>query len=33
MAKGHLLTLGSADFIKKNFGIGYHLNVYRKRGE
>ena len=28
MAKGKLLTVGSADYIKKNFGIGYHLNVY-----
>jgi ATP-binding cassette subfamily A (ABC1) protein 3 len=31
MAKGKLLTVGSADFIKKNFGIGYHLNVFRRR--
>lgn len=31
MAKGKLLTVGSADFIKKNFGIGYHLNIYRKK--
>lgn len=28
MAKGKLLTVGSVDFVKKNFGIGYHLNIY-----
>ncbi len=28
MAKGKLLTVGSSDFIKKNFGIGYHLGIY-----
>jgi ATP-binding cassette subfamily A (ABC1) protein 3 len=33
MAKGKLLTVGSADFIKRNFGIGYHLNIFRKRGD
>lgn len=27
MAKGKLLTVGSSDFIKKNFGVGYHLYV------
>jgi len=27
MAKGKLLTVGSVDFIKLNFGIGYHLNI------
>jgi ATP-binding cassette subfamily A (ABC1) protein 3 len=31
MAKGKLLTVGSSDFIKKNFGIGYHLGVYKNR--
>lgn len=25
MAKGKLLTVGSVDFVKVNFGIGYHL--------
>ncbi|CAD8108025.1 unnamed protein product [Paramecium sonneborni] len=30
MAKGKLLTVGSVDFIKMNFGIGYHLNLYDK---
>lgn len=30
MAKGKLLTLGSAEFIKRNFGIGYHLNVFKR---
>lgn len=29
MAKGRLLTVGSVDFVKKNFGIGYHLNIYK----
>lgn len=28
MAKGKLLTVGSSDFIKKKFGVGYHLYVY-----
>lgn len=28
MAKGKLLTIGSVDFVKKKFGIGYHLNLY-----
>lgn len=28
MAKGKLLALGTSDFIKKNFGVGYHLNVF-----
>lgn len=27
MAKGKLLTLGETDFIKKTFGIGFHLEV------
>lgn len=30
MAKGKLLTVGSVDFIKENFGIGYHLTLYNK---
>lgn len=30
MAKGKLLTLGSSEFIKKNFGVGYHLTVSKK---
>ncbi|CAD8079917.1 unnamed protein product [Paramecium sonneborni] len=30
MAKGRLLTVGSVDFVKVNFGIGYHLNIYNK---
>ena len=29
MAKGKLLTVGSSDFIKKQFGIGYHLSVFK----
>ena len=29
MARGRLLTIGSSDFIKRNFGIGYHLGVYK----
>lgn len=28
MAKGKLLAVGTKDFIKKNFGVGYHLTVY-----
>ena len=28
MAKGKLLTVGSSNFVKRNFGIGYHLNVF-----
>jgi ATP-binding cassette subfamily A (ABC1) protein 3 len=31
MAKGKLLTLGSCDFIKKKFGIGYHLKISAKQ--
>lgn len=27
MAKGKLLTVGSVDFIKKQFGIGFHLEI------
>lgn len=27
MAKGKLLTVGSSDYIKKKFGIGYHLKI------
>lgn len=27
MAKGKLLTVGDTDFIKKKFGIGYHLEI------
>lgn len=30
MARGKLLTVGTCDFIKKKFGIGYHLMVYSK---
>ena len=33
MARGKLLTLGSVEFVKKNFGIGYHLNIYSKETE
>jgi ATP-binding cassette subfamily A (ABC1) protein 3 len=28
MAKGKLLTVGSPDFIKRNFGIGFNLSVF-----
>jgi ATP-binding cassette, subfamily A (ABC1), member 3 len=31
MARGKLLTVGTCDFIKKKFGIGYHLMVYSKQ--
>lgn len=27
MAKGKILTVGTSDFIKKKFGIGFHLEV------
>ena len=27
MARGELLTVGTNEFIKKRFGIGYHLSV------
>lgn len=27
MAKGKLLTVGSVDFVKKNFGVGYNLTL------
>ena len=27
MSKGKLLTLGTSEFIKKNFGVGYHLEI------
>ena len=30
MAKGKLLIVGSSAFIKKNFGVGFHLNVFQK---
>jgi len=33
MAKGRLLTVGTSNFIKKNFGIGYHLNIFKSRAE
>lgn len=27
MARGKLLTVGTSEFIKKQFGIGYHLEL------
>ena len=30
MAKGRLLALGSTEFIKKNFGVGYHLKLMKE---
>ncbi|KAL4509467.1 hypothetical protein ABPG73_022683 [Tetrahymena malaccensis] len=30
MAKGKLLTLGTNEFIKRNFGVGYHLTITKK---
>lgn len=27
MGRGKLLTVGTCDFIKKKFGIGYHLEI------
>jgi len=26
MSKGKLLVVGSSEFIKKRYGVGYHLN-------
>lgn len=31
MAKGKLLVLGTNDFIKRKFGIGYHLTLSKKQ--
>lgn len=28
MARGKLLTVGSSNFVKRNFGIGYHLKIF-----
>jgi ATP-binding cassette, subfamily A (ABC1), member 3 len=33
MARGKLLTVGSTNFVKRNFGIGYHLNVFNNGPE
>lgn len=33
MAKGKLLTVGTSDYIKKTFGIGYHLTIGLKEIE
>ena len=30
MHKGGILVVGSADFIKKKFGVGYHLILISK---
>jgi ATP-binding cassette subfamily A (ABC1) protein 3 len=30
MAKGKLLAVGTNDFIKQNFGIGFHLTLSKK---
>jgi len=30
MAKGKLLTVGSCEFIRQKFGVGYHLKVQPK---
>lgn len=30
MTHGKLLTIGSSNFIKKTFGIGYHLKINAK---
>jgi len=27
MANGKLLILGTGDFIKKKYGVGYHLHI------
>ena len=33
MAKGKLLTVGTNEFIKTQFGVGYHLNITSRGGE
>ena len=33
MSKGEILVLGSADYIKKKFGVGYHLILISKTPE
>ena len=30
MSRGQLFAVGSTDFIKKNFGVGYHLFITSK---
>lgn len=30
ISRGKLLTLGTPNFIKKNFGSGYHLDISKK---
>lgn len=30
ISRGKLLTLGTTNFIKKNFGSGYHLDISKK---
>jgi ATP-binding cassette subfamily A (ABC1) protein 3 len=30
MAKGKLLTVGTNEYIKKQFGVGYHLQIVAK---
>lgn len=31
ISRGKLLTLGTPNFIKKNFGDGYHLDISKKK--
>lgn len=31
MANGQILTIGSSNFIKKTFGVGYHLKINAKQ--
>ena len=33
MHKGEILVVGSADYIKKKFGVGYHLILISKTSE
>lgn len=30
LSRGKLLAVGTNDFIKKNFGVGYHLTLSKK---
>lgn len=33
MSHGKLLILGTSDFVKKQFGVGYHLILTSKKGQ
>ncbi len=33
MSRGQLLTVGTCEFIKRNFAVGYHLSIYARQEE